>query len=311
MSNDRATDKAASAEHLDNTIVRGRHGSGIPTSLTIGKPIRAIEHPIDLARHDKIVLVQPLDFFSMQRDRRVTPTEADIGVMAFSFGQVADVSNKAERFLKIAKAEGSFDMVAAIAQFPIRSLRLKTLRFLMRERRNAPATRGAFFLIESSQSCLGPRMTAWRPKATAVHATIIGQPLVNFIEELELVSKVHPFVLKRPEGPRRTVPVEAGGAATALWGGRPARRGAGDAGENRPNVLANRPSGRGQRRLAARFGIALRSIRFNARGCPEGERRLGDADLERRHVGPEGPGELRRIDEVGAVPLEAHLAHLT
>ena len=32
-----------------------------PTSLTIGRAIRPIEHPIDLARHDKIVLVQSLD----------------------------------------------------------------------------------------------------------------------------------------------------------------------------------------------------------------------------------------------------------
>src|SRR5208337_752430 len=145
MPNDTATDKATSAEHRDNTIVRDCHGSSIPTSLTIGKPIRAIEHPIDLARHDKIVLVQPLDFLGTQRDRRVTPTEADIGVMAFGFSQVADVSS----FLKIAKAKSSFDMVAVIAQFPIRSLRLKTLRFLKRERRNAAATGGAFSLGES------------------------------------------------------------------------------------------------------------------------------------------------------------------
>jgi hypothetical protein len=39
--------------------------------------------------------------------------------------------------------------VGVIAQFPIRSLRLKALRFLMRERRNAPTTRGAFLLWES------------------------------------------------------------------------------------------------------------------------------------------------------------------
>ena len=69
--------------------------------------------------------------------------------MAFGFGQVTYVSNKAERFLKIAEAEGPFDAVAIIAQFPIRSLRLKMLRFLVRERRDASATRGAFLLGES------------------------------------------------------------------------------------------------------------------------------------------------------------------
>src|SRR6267154_934496 len=44
----------------------------------------------------------------------------------------------------IDRATGPLDAVAIIAQFPIWSLRLKTLRLLMRERRNAAATRGAF-----------------------------------------------------------------------------------------------------------------------------------------------------------------------
>jgi hypothetical protein len=68
--------------------------------------------------------------------------------MAFGFSQVTNVSNKAKRFLKIAKAEGSLDTVVVIVQLPIRSLRLKPLRFLICERRNATATRGAFFLGE-------------------------------------------------------------------------------------------------------------------------------------------------------------------
>jgi hypothetical protein len=58
-------------------------------------------------------------------------------------------SNKAKRFLKIAEAKHAFDAVAIIAQFPIRSLRLKTLRFLVRERRDATATRSAFLFGES------------------------------------------------------------------------------------------------------------------------------------------------------------------
>ena len=75
----------------------------------------------------------PLIFLVRSEDRRVTPAEADIGVMAFGFSQVTHVSNKAKRFLKIAEAEGSFDTVGVIAQFPIRSLRLETLRLFMRE----------------------------------------------------------------------------------------------------------------------------------------------------------------------------------
>ena len=134
----------------------------------VGTAIRVIKHPIDLARHDKIVLVQSLDFLGAQRDGRVAPAEADIGMMAFGFSQITHVSNKVERFVEIAKAERLFDTVAVVAQFPIRSLRSKTLCFLMRERRNATATRGAFLLGESSQSCVVPRMTAWRPKVAAV-----------------------------------------------------------------------------------------------------------------------------------------------
>src|SRR5215471_15912013 len=70
-----------------------------PISLAIGTAIQPIEDPIDLARHDKIVLVQSLDLLGAQRDGRVTPAEADIGMMSFGFSQVTDVANKAERFL--------------------------------------------------------------------------------------------------------------------------------------------------------------------------------------------------------------------
>src|SRR5262249_60802524 len=94
---------------------------------------------------DKIVLVQSLDFLGTQRNGRVTPAEADIGVMAFGFSQVTNVSNKAKRFLKITKAEGSLDTVVVNVQLPIRTLRRKPLLFVTRERRNAAATRGAFF----------------------------------------------------------------------------------------------------------------------------------------------------------------------
>ncbi len=71
----------------------------------------------------KIVFVQSLDFLGAQRDGRVTPAEADIRMMTFGFSHVTRVSNKAKGFLKIAKAEGSFDTMAVIAQFPIWSVR--------------------------------------------------------------------------------------------------------------------------------------------------------------------------------------------
>ena len=81
----------------------------------LARATQLIENPIDLACHDKIVLVQSLDFLGSQRDGRVAPAEADIGVMAFGFSQVTDVCNKAKCFAKIAEAEGSLDAVAIIA----------------------------------------------------------------------------------------------------------------------------------------------------------------------------------------------------
>ena len=107
-----------------------------------------MEYPVDLARHDKIVLVQPFDLLGAQRNGCVTPAEADIGMVPFGFSQLTDVANKAERFSKIAEVEGSFDTMAVIVQFPIRSLRSKVLRFSEREPRYASATGSALLLGE-------------------------------------------------------------------------------------------------------------------------------------------------------------------
>jgi hypothetical protein len=143
LPNDTATEKAGSAENRDNAIAHGCH-----VVLTLARATQLIKNPIDLARHDKIVLVQALDLFGSQRDGRVTPAEVDIRVMAFGFSQVAYVSNETKRLLKIAEAERPFDTEAVIAQFPIRRLRLKPLRFRMGKWRNTAATRSAFLLGE-------------------------------------------------------------------------------------------------------------------------------------------------------------------
>src|SRR5262249_57009437 len=94
MPNNSATEKAGSAKNCDNTITRDRHDSGLPASLR--GDIRRIEDPIDLARHDKVVLVQSLDLFGAQRDVPVTPAEADIRGVPFGFSQVADVASNVD-----------------------------------------------------------------------------------------------------------------------------------------------------------------------------------------------------------------------
>ena len=62
--------------------------------LAVEGPTRAIEHSVDLARHDEIVLVQSLNFLGAQRDGRVTPAEADVGVMAFGLSEFTDLLDK-------------------------------------------------------------------------------------------------------------------------------------------------------------------------------------------------------------------------
>src|SRR5215469_11539189 len=112
----------------------------------MGRMLQPVEHPIDLASHNKIVLVQPLNLLGAQRDGRVTPPEAYVRMVPLGFSQLADVANKVERCPKITEMEGSFDAVAVIAQLPVRSLRSKVLRFRERKRRNASATESAFLL---------------------------------------------------------------------------------------------------------------------------------------------------------------------
>src|SRR5262249_33555604 len=97
LPNDTPTEKAGSAENRDNAIAHGCHAI-----LMLASATQLIRNSIDLARHDKVVLVQSLDLLGSQRNGRVAPAEADIRVMAFGFSQVTYVSNETERLLKIA-----------------------------------------------------------------------------------------------------------------------------------------------------------------------------------------------------------------
>ena len=113
------------------------------------RPARAVEHPIDLARHDEIVLVQSFDLLGAQGNRHITPAEADVGVMAFGFGELTDLLNKGERVPEIAASKAPLDAVGIVTQLPIGSLCLEALGFITRERRDAAATRRTCFLGKS------------------------------------------------------------------------------------------------------------------------------------------------------------------
>src|SRR5712672_4169847 len=119
-------------------------GDGFAVSLlAVTGPTRAIEHSVDLARHDEIVLVQSLDLLGAQGDGRVTPAKAEVGVMAFGLGEFTDFLNKGERFPEIAESNRALDAVGIVSQLPIWSLCLQALGFITREWRDAAATRRA------------------------------------------------------------------------------------------------------------------------------------------------------------------------
>src|SRR6516162_4563074 len=65
----------------------------------------AHEYAVNLGGHDEIVLMQSLDLLGLQRDRGVTPTEADIRMMAFSFCEFTNFLGKGKRLPEIAKPE--------------------------------------------------------------------------------------------------------------------------------------------------------------------------------------------------------------
>src|SRR6266851_6806108 len=63
--------------------------------LAVEEPIRAIERPINLARHDEVVLMQSFDLLGAQRDSSMTPAEADVRVMAFCLGKLTNFHEEA------------------------------------------------------------------------------------------------------------------------------------------------------------------------------------------------------------------------
>jgi hypothetical protein len=81
MPSDAAPEKAGSAEHGDGATVRCYHDSNRQLSfslLVVKEPIWAIEQPINLARHDEVVLMQSFDLLGAQRDSRTTPAESKL-----------------------------------------------------------------------------------------------------------------------------------------------------------------------------------------------------------------------------------------
>jgi hypothetical protein len=72
----------------------------------------APEYAVNLGGHDEIVLMQSFDLLGLQRDRGITPTEADIRMMALSFCEFTNLLDKGKRLPEIAKPEAPLDAVS-------------------------------------------------------------------------------------------------------------------------------------------------------------------------------------------------------
>jgi hypothetical protein len=62
-----------------------------------------------LAAINETVLVQALYLFRLQRHRRVSPAETDVGLVTFSFCQITDTLCESKRLCKILKLKSSLD----------------------------------------------------------------------------------------------------------------------------------------------------------------------------------------------------------
>ena len=110
---------------------------------------RACDYPVNLGGHDKIVLMQSLDLFGLQRNGNIAPTEADIRMMAFRFREFTNLLNKGKRLPEVSKPEAPLDAMSFLLQLPVWGLYVKELSLLAREWRNSSATGSTGFANKS------------------------------------------------------------------------------------------------------------------------------------------------------------------
>src|SRR5580704_10984732 len=70
--------------------------------------------PIDLCRHDEIVLVETLDLLGAQRHSPIAPAEANVGMATFRLRKLANLLNESERLPEVPETKGLFDPVRII-----------------------------------------------------------------------------------------------------------------------------------------------------------------------------------------------------
>jgi hypothetical protein len=88
---------------------------------------------VQLRGHYEVIFVQALDLLRLQRNRGVSPAKTDVGVMTFSFGQVASTLCEGKRLGEIFELEGSLDPPILIAHRPCGGLAALLVRLYLVE----------------------------------------------------------------------------------------------------------------------------------------------------------------------------------
>jgi hypothetical protein len=110
---------------------------------------------IDLGSENKIALGKPVNFVGPGFNFDLSPSEKNIGMMAFLFRDLADAVDEIEGGPEIGKGE-ALHQVVTIHHLPPQDLRFHVFQFGACERRHAPAAWDAMFLSQAHMSLSYP-----------------------------------------------------------------------------------------------------------------------------------------------------------
>src|SRR6478609_5170018 len=122
----------------------GRATAAQPAGYPSGRPALSLDRdlagqPVELCRHNEIVLVQTFDLLGAQRDRGIAPPEANIRMMEFRLGEFTGAAHESKGIAKAPEPVGAFDPRRLVPQHPFRCLHAIRFRLLDRKRRHAAA----------------------------------------------------------------------------------------------------------------------------------------------------------------------------
>lgn len=101
-----------------------------------------VSQPVNFCGQHKIALGEPVNFVGPNRNIRLAPAKADIGMVSLLLGKLADAIDEVEGLAKILEAIGLLQ-VMIVNYLPSLNLAGKLSDFLAREWRHSPAARYA------------------------------------------------------------------------------------------------------------------------------------------------------------------------